>query len=429
MLDFQVKPAKILLDNKKVRGAAVYIKRQIEGSIDKAAKMFGAVMLTGPRQAGKTTLLKTIVEGIPYLSLDDPILLQSAVEQAGTFFKSTQPPVIIDEIQYAPNLFPYIKMYLDEGKKKGQFYLSGSQQFRMMKNVSESLAGRIGILNLLGLSMREIYNISFSNPFAPTTEYLSERRKEIKNIGYQEVWGTIHRGSMPEMYANRDFDWQLFYGSYTKTYIERDVRELTQIGDELKFLRFMAVIAASTGQVVNLASVSREVGISQSTTERWLSILQSANIVYLLPPYFNNITKRAIKKPKLYFMDTGLAAYLTRWNNAEVLEKGAMAGAFFETFIVAEIIKSYYNAGILEPPLYYYRDKEHNEIDLLIADGNTFYPIEIKKHSDPSKHDTASFRLLEKIPGINRGPGAVVCLYDRLIPLDAENMIIPVNYL
>ncbi|NLV20681.1 MAG: DUF4143 domain-containing protein, partial [Syntrophomonadaceae bacterium] len=232
-----------------------------------------------------------------------------------------------------------------------------------------------------------------------------------------------------ELQANPDFDWQIFYGSYTKTYIERDVREITQVSDELKFIKFMAVMAASTGQMINLASVSRDVGISQPTADRWLSILQSANIIYLLPPYFNNITKRAIKKPKLYFLDTGLAAYLTRWNTADVLQNGAMAGAFFETFVIAEIIKSYYNVGILEPPLYYYRDKDQNEIDLLIHEGNTFYPVEIKKHADPSKHDIASFSVLDKIPGMIRGTGAVVCMYDKLIALDANNMIVPVNYL
>lgn len=239
----------------------------------------------------------------------------------------------------------------------------------------------------------------------------------------------IHRGSMPELSSNPDFDWQIFYGSYVRTYIERDVRELSEIGDEIKFTRFMTVVAASTGQLLNVASLARDVGISQPTAERWLSILVASNLVYLLKPYFNNITKRAVKTPKLYFLDTGLAAYLTRWNTVEVLKNGAIAGAFFESFVVSEIIKSYYNKGVLDPPLYFYRDKEMNEIDLLIEDGGTLYPLEIKKHADPQKKDIKAFSELDKIPQVKRGPGGVICLYDNLLTLKGADRIIPINYL
>ena len=308
-----------------------YINRNMETTLQKTAKMFSAILITGARQVGKTTLLKHIITDIPYITLDDPILLQSAIEEAGSFFKITQPPVIVDEIQYAPNLFPYIKMLADETRKKGQFYLTGSQQFRMMKNVSESLAGRIGILNLLGLSIREIKGDTFNESFIPTEEYFDKRKVTFKSVEYKEIWEIIHKGSMPAMYAE-DLDWQMFYAAYTKTYIERDVRELTQVGDELKFVKFMTAIAGRTSQMLNLTSIANEVGISVPTADRWLSILISSNIVYLLRPYYNNITKRAIKTPKIYFIDTGLAAYLTKWNTAEVLESGAMAGAFFETF-------------------------------------------------------------------------------------------------
>ncbi len=407
----------------------MYIKRHIEDTVKKASKMFGCVMVTGPRQVGKTTLLKTVTQGITYVTLDDPIMLQSALEEAGTFFKNSPPPVFVDEIQYAPNLFPYIKMYIDKDRKKGQFYLSGSQQFKMMKNVSESLAGRIGILNLLGLSLREINGVEFNTPFIPTEQYFRERKMDMAEPGYKEIWEIIYRGSMPEMYAYNDMDWQMFYGAYTKTYIERDVRELTQIGDEIKFLKFITIIASMTGQLLNLSSISRNVGISQPTAERWLSILRASNIIYLLQPYSNNITKRAVKTPKIYFMDTGLAAYLTKWNTADVLRNGAMAGAFFETFIITEIIKSYYNAGILEPPLYFYRDKEQKEIDLLILEGDTIYPIEIKKHADPKKDDIRDFEVLDKIKNIKRGSGGIICMYDNLITLKDNDMVIPVKYL
>ena len=234
---------------------------------------------------------------------------------------------------------------------------------------------------------------------------------------------------MPELRENPDFDWQMFYGAYVRTYIDRDVRELSEIGDTVKFTKFMVAAAASTGQLLNLASLARDVGISQPTAERWLSILVASNIVYLLQPYYNNITKRAVKTPKLYFLDTGLAAYLTKWNTTDVLKNGAMAGAFFETFVVSEIIKSYYNRGILELPIYFYRDKDMREIDLLIEDGGVLYPLEMKKHADPSKKDIDAFSVLDKIPGVKRGSGGVICLYDKLITLQGDDKIIPINYL
>jgi predicted AAA+ superfamily ATPase len=407
----------------------MYIKRHAEDAVSKLSKMFGAVLVTGPRQVGKTTMLKKVAEHAAYVTLDDPLLLATAVEQSGTFFKDNPPPVFIDEVQYAPNLFPQIKIIIDRDKKKGQFFMSGSQQFHMMKNVSESLAGRLGLLTLLGLSMREKQGVDFSDPFLPTDDYFTSRRQNIKNLSYDDVWYNIHRGSMPELYVNKEFEWQMFYGAYVKTYIERDVRELTQVGDEVKFLRFMTVAASHIGQLLNLASLARDVGISQPTAERWMSILVTSNIVYLLKPYSNNITKRTVKTPKLYFLDTGLAAYLTKWNTPDVLRNGAMAGAFFENFVISEIIKSYYNKGILEPPLYFYRDKNLNEIDLLIEDNGILYPLEMKKHADPDKRDISAFSQLDKIPSVKRGSGGVICLYDNLITLKDNDRVIPVKYL
>ena len=353
----------------------------------------------------------------------------SAVNESGTFFKDNPPPVFVDEVQYAPNLFPEIKIILDKGKKKGQFFLSGSQQFEMMKNVSESLAGRLGILNLPGLSLRELFGVSFYKPFLPTEDYFSKRSREKADIPYSDVWKIIHRGSFPEICANPDFDWHMFYGAYVKTYIERDVRSLAQVGDEVKFIRFMTAAAACTGQLLNLASLARDAGISQPTAERWLSILVTSNLVYLLMPYHNNIIKRMVKTPKLYFLDTGLAAYLTRWNTPEVIKNGAMAGSFFETFIIGEIIRSYANMGILDLPLYFFRDRDGNEIDLLIEDGGTFYPIEIKKYADPDKSDIVKFRILDKIPAMKRGQGGIICFYDNLATLQDRDKTIPINLL
>ncbi len=407
----------------------MYIKRHAEKTVQELSRMFGAVLVAGPRQVGKTTMLEQLTDGMNYATLDDPILRASAEEESGTFFKDNPPPVFIDEIQKAPALFEQIKMLLDRDRKKGQFFMSGSQQFKMMKGVSESLAGRIGLVTLLGFSLRETCGIEFDMPFLPTDEYFSQHKTQTSDISYDEVWNTIHRGCMPELHSNPDFDWQMFYGAYVRTYIDRDVRELSEIGDTVKFTKFMVAAAASTGQLLNLASLARDVGISQPTAERWLSILVASNIVYLLQPYSNNITKRAIKTPKLYFLDTGLAAYLTRWNTPDVLKNGAMAGAFFESFVIAEIVKSYYNKGILELPLYFYRDKDMNEIDLLIEENGILYPIEMKRHADPRKKDIAAFDLLDKIPNIKRGPGGVVCLYDKLITLRGMDKVIPVNFL
>lgn len=406
-----------------------YIKRHAEATVNTLSKMFGAILVAGPRQVGKTTMLQRIAKGMNYATLDDMIVRATAQEQSGTFFKDNPPPVFIDEIQKAPELFSQIKMYIDREHKKGQFFMCGSQQFQMMKGVSESLSGRIGLVTLLGFSLRERYGVSNDTPFLPTDAYFDERKKQLANIPYEDVWNMIHRGSMPELCENPDFDWQMFYGAYVRTYIERDVRDLSEIGDTVKFSRFMVAAAASTGQLVNLTSMARDVGISQPTAERWLSILVASNIVYLLKPYSNNITKRAVKTPKLYFLDTGLAAYLTRWNTPEVLKNGAMAGAFFESFVISEIIKSYYNKGIVEPPLYFYRDKDMNEIDLVIEENGTLYPLEMKKHADPQKRDMDAFDLLDTIPGTKRGPGGVICLYDRLITLKGNDRVIPINYL
>lgn len=407
----------------------MFFQRQLRNALSRIERMFGAVLVTGARQVGKTTLLRDAKQGIPYVTMDDPVMLAAANEEPATFLKMNPPPLIIDEIQYAPSLFPHIKMHIDSQHTKGQFFLSGSQQYQMMKNVGESLAGRIGILNLMGLSLREICESDFDIPFLPVTAYFEERAKHPTRLDLQTVWNIIHRGAMPAMHADPDLDWQMYYAAYTKTYIERDVRDLAHVGDEIKFLKFMTAAAAATGQLLNQASLARDVGVSLPTVERWLSILRASNLVYLLQPYHTNVTKRAIKTPKLYFMDTGLAAYLTRWNTPEVLQNGAMAGAFFETFAVAELVKSYANTGILEPPLFFYRDKEQNEIDVVIQDGETLHPLEIKKHVDPTKRDIQSFAVLDKIHGIARGTGGVICLYDKVLPLSNKDVVIPIDYL
>lgn len=403
-----------------------YIKRAAEKVIEKQEKMFKAILITGARQVGKTTMLKNLKSNVNYITLDDMILNQSAKEDPNLFLKSNKPPIIIDEIQYAPDLLRYIKIEIDNSKKNAMFYLTGSQQFHLMKNVSESLAGRIGILNLLGFSLREIKKIDFNMPFIPTPSYFSEREKYNIKISYDEIWDIIHKGTMPALYQ-KDSDFEMFYSMYVNTYIERDVRNLTQVGDTLTFLKFMTALASRIGNLLNLNSVANEVGITIPTAQRWLSILVSSNIVYLLEPYYNNIVKRAVKTPKIYFLDTGLVSYLTKWKNKDVLEAGNMAGNFFENFVIVEIIKSYYNSGDLRPPIYFYRDKEKREIDLIIEQNGILYPLEIKKSANPTKDMVSNFKTLEKAGKI--GEGGIICMYDKLINLDEKNKIIPYNYL
>lgn len=403
-----------------------YIKRLAENVIKKQEKMFKTILVTGARQVGKTTMLKNIKSDISYITLDDIILNQSATEDPELFLKSNKPPIIIDEIQYAPSLLRYIKIAVDGSDKKAQFYLTGSQQFNLMKDVSESLAGRIGILNLLGLSLREIKRIDFNEQFIPTEQYLENRKKYNSSISYDEIWDIIHKGSMPALYQ-KESDFDMFYSGYVSTYIERDVRNLTQVGNTLSFLKFMTALASRIGQLLNLNSVANEVGISLPTAQRWLSILVSSNIVYLLEPYYNNIMKRAVKTPKIYFLDTGLVSYLTKWKNKDVLESGSMAGNFFENFVIVEIIKSYYNTGELRPPIYFYRDKDKREIDLIIEQNGKLYPIEIKKSANPSKDMIENFKVLDKVKEV--GEGAIICMYNRIYNLDEKNKVIPFNYL
>ena len=403
-----------------------YIKRHAEKVMGAQEKMFKVLLITGARQVGKTTMLRNLKPNVNYLTLDDKILNDNAVSDPNMFLKSNPSPLIIDEIQYAPDLLRYIKINVDNNEKKAQYYLTGSQQFNLMKDVTESLAGRVGILNLLGLSLREIENCQFNEPFLPTKEYLNSREKGKMNISVDKIWEIIHKGSMPALYEENGNP-ELYYSMYVSTYIERDVRNLTQVGDTLSFLKFMTALASRIGQLLNLNSVANEVGITITTAQRWLSILVTSNIVYILEPYYNNIMKRAVKTPKVYFLDTGLAAYLTRWSNKDVLQNGNMAGNFFENFVIVEILKSYYNHGELQPPLYFYRDKEKREIDLLIEQNGKLFPIEIKKSASPTKEMIKNFSVLENIGEI--GEGAIICMYDKVQNLDEKNRISPYNYL
>lgn len=416
-----------------------YIKRAAEDTIMQASKMFPVLLVTGPRQVGKTTLLQRLAdieksEGVDrkYVTLDDPDVRYLAKQDPALFLQRYTPPVLIDEIQYATELLPYIKMSVDRSKKKGDFWLTGSQVFRLMNNVSESLAGRVGIVNLLGLSDAEIYQEP-SEPFQTNREHLMKRLNVRRPRGLNEIYQRIFKGSMPELYADVNMDWELYYRSYVNTYLQRDIRDLAQVVDEMQFYNFMIIVAAHTSKPVVYEELASAAGISSPTAKKWLSILVSSHIIALLQPYHNNALKRVVKMPLLHFLDTGLAAYLLKWGNPEVLERGAMSGAFFESYVFSEIYKSYLNAG-KEPPLFYYRDKDQNEIDLLLYQNGTLSPIEIKKAASPAKSAIKNFRALEPVTHDSRldkalkvdiGTGSVICMASDLLPVDEKNWYVP----
>lgn len=401
----------------------MYIVRNCEKTVEYMSERFPVVLVTGPRQVGKTTMLMKIAKkNRNYVTLDDPNARNMAINEPGLFLQRYEPPVIIDEIQYAPNLMQYIKLHVDENKKMGDIWMTGSQMFHLMKNVSDSLAGRVGILRMQGFSGAELDGYD-NEAFIMDSEKLISKVKERTPKSLKEVYKMIYMGQMPGVYS-RDISPDIFYGAYINTYIQRDIKELTQVADEMLFLQFLTACAARTSQMLNLADIARDIGISAPTAKQWLSILITSGIVILIEPYFNNRMKRIIKSPNLYFMDTGLCAYLTKWNNPESLETGNMSGAFFETFVVSEVIKSYQNLG-LQAPISYYRDKDKREIDLIIEQNNTLYPIEIKKSASPKKEAIKHFQVLNK-SDVNVGTGAVICMAKDLVPLDKDNWLVPV---
>ena len=404
----------------------MYIPRKIESRLSYLSKHFPAVVIGGARQTGKTTLIRRLAENdstYTYVTLDYPKLRELAKTDPELFLQQYQPPVIIDEFQYAPELLPYIKIKIDGNRTNGQYFLTGSQMFRMMKNVSESLAGRVGILSLYGLSRSEILGCE-EVPFLPSNKFFLKNEETITS-----VFDKIYRGSMPQMIIDPELTSEAFYGEYLQTYLERDIRDLMEIKNESKFLQFLTCTAVRTGQELNLADIAKDVGIDRKTAESWLSLLTTSGLVYLLRPYSGNTIKRIVKRPKLYFMDTGLACYLSLWNNPRALEQSAVAGSIFETYIVSEIIKQYANKG-LEPDsrFTYYRDNNGKEIDMLILENNKIYPIEIKKSADPGKEALKNFSVLESI-NEETGEGGVICLSSMPYALDKMNKIIPVGML
>lgn len=398
-----------------------YIFREAEKTLEKLIKTFKLVLVTGPRQVGKSTMLKNkFGNEYEYITFDDINELRIAKEDPKLFFINHPGKLILDEIQYCPELFTELKRIVDEKEETGYYILTGSQTFNLMKNVSESLAGRVGIMELKPLSTREILAIKNKTTYVPSIESL---KNEKINLHYNELWSIIHRGSMPELYRRIDMDWQLYYSSYISTFIQRDVRQITAIQDLSLFAQFISVLAARTSQELNYSSIAQEVGVDQKTIKSWLGILEASGIVYIIQPFFNNNLKRITKAPVLYFFDTGLVAYLGRWLSPETLKNGAFSGAILENYCVSEIIKSYSNEGITNYPIYFYRDKEKKEIDLIIEENGTLYPIEIKKSASPDKSMAKHMNVLDKAAGFKVGINTILAQVDRNYLL-AENILV-----
>ena len=403
-----------------------YIARHMEQKILDLSKFFSALLITGPRQAGKTTMLKELAarEGIGrgYVSLDDLNARDMAKNDPKLFLQLHKPPVIIDEVQYAPELFTYIKIHVDEHHMPGAFWLTGSQIYRLMRGVQESLAGRVALLHLSPLSQREITGMP-ARPFMVDFDVLLAESKTILPVSVSDMYERIWKGCMPGLLSGQS-ERDIFYSSYISTYLERDVREISGAIDALKFNRFVTAVAARCSQLVNFTALAEDADIDIQTAKSWLNILETLGIVFLLHPYSNNVLKRTIRTPKLYFYDTGLVCYLTRWSSAEVAECGAMSGALLENFTVSELMKSYQNEG-LSPYLYFYRDRDAKEIDVLLEGNGKLFPLEIKKTATPDKRIVHTFDVIEKSP-LERGTGAVLCMAQEFSAFDRENLIVPV---
>ena len=415
-----------------VGGACMaYIERAITPIIKKRVASSKCTLITGARQVGKSTLIKHEFAEFNRANFDDRFTRLQAKEEPKLFLLNNPCPLFIDEEQKESSILEDIKMIVDESEERGMFILSGSQKLELMKGMSETLAGRVSISELAGLSMREIYGVKFNKHFIPTNAYLKEREKEIKP--YPDIWKIIHKGSYPELY-DIERDWQEYYSSYVSTYLERDINELIS-ADSITFTKFLTAIAARTGEMINYANIAGEVGVSEPTIKSWISILERTGIVYLLQPYSASALKRAIKTPKIYFRDTGLACYLTRWLTAETLKCSAVAGNMFETFIVSEILKSYTNEGKdYRFNIFYYRGKDknasgENEIDLVIEEDGVLYPVEIKMTGNPKANMGATNLVLDKVDGKTRGLGVILCLVDKKTYLRENLVALPIEYI
>ncbi|MCF0108777.1 MAG: ATP-binding protein [Erysipelotrichaceae bacterium] len=407
-----------------------YIERSISKVLEKRSAHAKCVLVTGARQVGKSTVIRHLFPQYNMVTFDDNMTRLQAREEPKLFFLNNKCPLFIDEVQKENSVLEEIKMIVDRSDDRGLFILSGSQKLELMKGVSESLAGRVSIMELLGLSLREIKGIGFNRHFVPDDAYLEEREKYL--TGYDDIWEVIHKGSYPELYDVQR-EWLDFYSSYVATYLERDVNELIS-SDSITFTRFLTAVAARTGEMLNYANIANDVGVSLPTIKSWISILERTGIIYLLQPFSNSALTRAIRTPKVYFRDTGLACYLTRWLTPDALRNSAVAGNMFETFVVSEILKSYANEGLdYRFNIYYYRGKDKssqdNEIDLVIEENGVIYPVEIKMTGNPKASMAAANVVLDKVPGKQRGMGVILCLIEKKTYLRENLVALPIEYI
>jgi uncharacterized protein len=402
----------------------MYYQRHIEKKILEAKSMFKVLLITGPRQVGKTTTLKHLFkDSYNYVTLDDVTELTIAKEDPKLFFMNHPLPLIIDEVQLAPSLFREIKRIVDNLEVYGQIILTGSQTFHLMAQITETLAGRIGILEFQGLSLREINEENFNMSFVPNDLFIKSIRKPMM----EDLWTIIHKGSMPELYNKPEIDWQLYYASYVRTYIERDVRSLLNVKNLDTFSRFIISVAARTGSILNYTNISNEIGVDIKTVQSWIKVLEASGIILLIKPFSNNALKRTIESPMLYFLDTGLVCYLLKWTTKETLQNGAMSGQILETYAVSEIVKSFKNKGIHEIPIYFYRDKDMKEIDLIVVDQDKLYPIEIKKAMNPVKSMAKNFSVLKRAIGFVVDKEMILCLIERNTNLSDNLLAYPIK--
>lgn len=402
-----------------------FIKRDMAGKILELSKEYACLLVTGPRQVGKTTLLRELMEPRRnYVTLDDLEERRLAKEDPALFLQLHDLPLFVDEVQYAPQLFSYIKIAIDNGAPAGSFWLTGSQAFRMMELAQESLAGRTAILHMPSLSQHEIYGTGENVPFSLDLPSLKARRERGAPVTLEGIYQRIWQGSLPGYVSGKYSDRSVFYSSYLQTYIDRDVSELVAVTDKLLFQDFIRAAACRAGQMLNVHDIAQDVGVSDDTARRWLQVLEKSDIIFYLRPYSNNLLKRTVKTPKMYFFDTGLVAYLTRYSSPEILQNGAINGAILENYVVGEILKSYQNAA-RDCLLWYYRDKSSHEIDLVMEGDGQLHPLEIKRSVNPGSELVGTFSILDK-GAVPRGTGAVLCMRPQLSAIDSQNFIVPI---
>ena len=402
-----------------------YIKRDLENKILALSKEYACILITGPRQVGKTTVLKQLAAADrEYVTLDDFEDRALAKRDPALFLQMHSLPIFIEEVQYAPELFSYIKIAIDSGAAPGSFWLTGSQAFKMMDLAQESLAGRVALLHMPALTQHEIYGSGNNVPFSVDLDALKQRKTTGQQALLPEMYERIWKGSMPGLVSGKFTDRDVFYNSYLQTYIERDVSELIARVDKLQFQDFIRAAACRAGQMLNVHDIAMDIGVSDDTAKRWLQVLEKSDVIFYLRPYSNNLLKRTIKTPKLYFFDTGLAAYLTKYTTPEILANGAISGALLENYVVSEIRKTYFNDA-KDCLFWYYRDKSSNEIDMVIESDGLLHPLEIKRSVNPGSELISAFEVLDK-GSVPRGKGAILCMRPELSAINADNFIVPI---